>query len=334
MLLKQSTVQTLGEVMVVRAHDRPVLMSWTITRQCNLNCLHCYSPKLADTDTGLESLIIRRLKEAEVLAVTLTGGEPLLRPDLCGIVDQMTKQGISVHLNTNGLLLTRALASNLKSAGIQSVRVSLDGAEEITHEKIRRTKGSFLAAVNAIETLVACDIRATAATVPTKINVDQLEDIVALGRELGAESHHFFRLIATKGFMYEQLQLPVQVYFSRMTSICRAYGISWEEPLQSVFSLGSTIGCSAGVTYASVDNAGIVYPCPSLRVAVGSIVSHSLSEIWNGPELQRLRKRDFVRCKSCAYQQHCGGCRAAAWASCDDPYGSDPYCLHLDGQAT
>ena len=311
-------------------HDRPVLVSWTITKQCNLHCSHCYLTERNDEPDDLDN-ITNSLIEAKILAVTLTGGEPLMRADICNIIEKLASHNISVHLNTNGLLITPELAARLRSAGIESVRISLDGADETTHEKIRQATGSFRAAQNAISILVSQGITTSIATVPTIFNVHQLEEIVVLGHKLGAQSHYFFRFVPTRGSEHNYLLLPAHKYIASMINLSKSYSINWEEPLRATFSPISSFGCSAGTTYVSLDNAGNVYPCPSLPIVIGNISEKSLIDIWNTRMLTRFRQRDFKPCLDCKYQQNCGGCRAAAWANCGDPYGPDPYCLQLGG---
>lgn len=111
-----------------------------ITTRCNMRCKHCF---LSATDAGMDisfdlikSDIIRELTEAKVKKVTLTGGEPLLHPDLLSIVTALNDADISVCICTNASLITEELLKKLKGINVH-FNVSLDGISAGSHGLFR-----------------------------------------------------------------------------------------------------------------------------------------------------------------------------------------------------
>lgn len=155
---------TKGALKVLSAHVRPglaapwsspILATLEFSRQCNMKCLGCASHESAQESEDLApwKQIIGELASAGVFALGFTGGEPLLHPDFEELVLQAKSEGIITHCNTNGTLLTRRRAERLLDAGIDSINLSLDGAERSVHDRLRGA-GSFDRALEGAECLV------------------------------------------------------------------------------------------------------------------------------------------------------------------------------------
>lgn len=119
---------------------RPVV-SWNITRRCNLKCLHCYiSAGDADENelTTEEAMnLVEQFSELKVPLILFTGGEPLMRGDLIKLAHYARDKGIRIALSTNGTLITREMASKLAEAGFSYIGVSLDSINSEFHDKFR-----------------------------------------------------------------------------------------------------------------------------------------------------------------------------------------------------
>lgn len=180
----------------------PQLNSYYIylTGGCNLACKHCWlSPKFQrDGGTGGHldyTLFVQAIEEGKPLGlnhVKLTGGEPLLHPDFTRIVAFLKEKNISATMETNGTLLTKSLARYLKDkSSFTFIAVSLDGAEPETHDTFRGVKGSFNKACQGIRYLVEVGYRPQIIMSIHKGNVDEMEALVRLAKELGAGSVKF-----------------------------------------------------------------------------------------------------------------------------------------------
>ena len=127
--------------------SRGPLVVWNVTAACNLRCLHCYgSAEAAPADEELSTnegkALIDDLARLGTPVLLFSGGEPLLRPDLLELVGHARLRGIRPVISTNGTLLTRETAEQMKRAGVAYVGVSLDGAAE-NHDRLRQRSGAF-----------------------------------------------------------------------------------------------------------------------------------------------------------------------------------------------
>lgn len=139
-----------------RAATCPVVI-WNLIRRCNLTCTHCYSIS-GDVDfpgelsTEEVFRVMEDLHAAKVRVLILSGGEPLLRPDIFEISRRAKEMGFYVGLSSNGTLIDRANAARIAEMGYDYVGISLDGLRA-THDRIRRRAGAFDA---SLEGLRAC----------------------------------------------------------------------------------------------------------------------------------------------------------------------------------
>ena len=109
------------------------LVAWETTRNCNLSCVHCRAsatlgPYAGELDTPEGFRLLDQIAEVAKPIVILTGGEPLLRPDIFDLALYGTRLGLRMVMAPNGTLITEDIAHRLAEAGIQRLSVSLDGA--------------------------------------------------------------------------------------------------------------------------------------------------------------------------------------------------------------
>ena len=167
-----------------------------LTEGCNLACRHCWiAPKFQSGATVFPSLPIEMLKDIVRQArplgldgVKLTGGEPLMHPDIFAILAFLHQEDLAVTIETNGVLCTPGLAREIAASRGVFVSVSLDGADAETNEWVRGVPGSFDAAVTGIKNLVVAGLRPQIILTVMRKNFHQVEDIVRLAESLGAGS--------------------------------------------------------------------------------------------------------------------------------------------------
>lgn len=170
-----------------------------LTEGCNLRCRHCWiNPKYQSGDSVYLALdfelfchIIRQAKLLGLDGVKLTGGEPLIHPDIDRILTFLGSEEIRVTVETNGLLCTKEIAKSISKCKTPFVSVSLDGAEAETHEWVRGVDGSFEAAIQGIRNLVNAGLRPQVILTVMRRNKDQMEGVVRLAESLGAGSVKF-----------------------------------------------------------------------------------------------------------------------------------------------
>ena len=115
-----------------RTHDAtyfPFLVHMVITRNCNLSCGYCHEYNKTSLPVSVDQLIRRidRLKELGTLALTITGGEPLLHPDVLELLGYSRGKFRALGMITNAYLLTEETVAKLNAAGLTSLQISIDG---------------------------------------------------------------------------------------------------------------------------------------------------------------------------------------------------------------
>jgi MoaA/NifB/PqqE/SkfB family radical SAM enzyme len=129
--------------------------------------------------------------------VILTGGEPLLRPDIFEIARYGTQKGLRMVMAPNGTLITEKTAREMVESGIQRISISLDGAAKESHDRFRQVEGAFDGAIRGIELAKQAGVEFQINTTITKQNLEQIPKIQELAVKLGAVAHHIFLLVPT-----------------------------------------------------------------------------------------------------------------------------------------
>lgn len=185
----------------MKADQYPTLnqVYFYLTEGCNLACRHCWiAPKL-DTDGSryptlpveLFETAIREARPLGLSMVKLTGGEPLLHPQIVRLLEIVRREELRLTIETNGLLCTPAMAAEIARSPNRFVSVSIDGTDAATHEWVRGVPGSFEKARQAVRNLAEAGIRPQVIFSVMRGNVDQAEAVVHMAEELGAASVKF-----------------------------------------------------------------------------------------------------------------------------------------------
>jgi radical SAM protein with 4Fe4S-binding SPASM domain len=316
-----------------------LIIAWETTSACNLSCSYCRASASPEPDP-------EELSTEEALAfieqvaplhpfLILSGGEPLLRPDIFRLARAASDRGMRVSLASNGTLLEPEVVDKIAASGISRVSISLDGASSERHDALRG-RGSFRRAIHGIENLRGKVDFQINFTVSSK-NQDQVSDAFILAEELGAKALHFFFLVPTGRGREEDLISPEgQEKLLEMIDLqAAATSLQVQVTCAPQYARISrtregkrrVAGCLAGVSFAFLSRRGEIYPCGYLPLKAGSIREKSFGEIWeSSPIFLALRERDLKgKCGGCSYREICGGCRARAFAS-GDLMGSDPLC--------
>jgi SynChlorMet cassette radical SAM/SPASM protein ScmF len=170
-----------------------------LTEGCNLACRHCWlAPKLDPDGTHYPVLsldafedILRQAKPLGLQSVKLTGGEPLLHPQISALLKIIRREELGLVIETNGVLCTPELAAEIAAVRKRFVSVSLDGADAAAHEWVRGVPGSFERARTGLRNLVAAGIRPQVIFSLMPHNAGQIEAVIRLAENLGAGSVKF-----------------------------------------------------------------------------------------------------------------------------------------------
>jgi SynChlorMet cassette radical SAM/SPASM protein ScmF len=137
---------------------------------------------------GLFRSIVEQARPLGLLGIKLTGGEPLLHPQIDEILAFVRSEGLRLMVETNGVLCTPSLAERIAGCTSAFVSVSLDGVDAATHEWVRGVEGCFEAALQGIRNLVRAGLKPQVIMSVMRGNVEQMEAVVRLAESLGAGS--------------------------------------------------------------------------------------------------------------------------------------------------
>ena len=303
---------------------------WECTTRCNLHCRHCGSDcsvlsrehdmRLADFLGALDTIPAEHRPKG--FTVILTGGEPLMRPDITQTGEEICKRCFGWGIVSNGWFYNEKMHVRLMEAGMRVLTISLDGMES-SHDWMRGVPGSFKRAVNAIGIMAREPrLNADVVTCVNKRNLDELEQIYELLSGLGVKQWRLLTIIPIgraasdpdmhltdaefvrlMEFIKEKRDLPgMNVTFS-----CEGYLGRYEEKVREVRYF-----CHAGINIASVLIDGRICACPNIdrdRFSQGNIYDDNFYDVWENRFLP-FRDRSWARtgkCKDCKKWQNCLG---------------------------
>lgn len=337
------------------------LVAWEITRNCNLACIHCRASALntsytGELDTEASFKLVDQIAATGEPIVILTGGEPLLRPDIFDIAGYGTKKGLRMVMAPNGTLITGPIAKKMVDSGIKRISISLDGPTKESHDSFRGVEGVFEAAMRGIGFAKEAGLEFQINTTITKLNIKYIQQIQELAVNLGAVAHHIFLLVPTGrgkyiinheisaddyeetlNWFYDQHnKTPLQLKATCAPHYYRILRQRAKQDGESVnfesFGLDAvTRGCLGGTGFCFISHVGIVQPCGFLTIDCGDVTKDSFEKIWNFSEtFLSLRNFDKLKgkCGICEYKRVCGGCRARAYEATGDFMAQEPLCSY------
>jgi len=348
----------------------PVVI-WNLIRRCNLACQHCYSIS-ADIDfpgeltTPQIYATMDDLKSFGVPVLILSGGEPLLHPDIFAISRRAKAMGFYVGLSTNGTLIDAALLPQIAAIGYDYVGISLDGIAQ-THDRFRRKAGAYEASLGAVRLLRDAGIKVGLRFTLTQDNAHDLPALLELIEREDVDKFYLSHLnYGGRGNINRKTDAALATTRRAMNLLFEAcwrhleagspkefvtgnndadgvYLLHWvrarfpERAAHVEAKLAQWGGNASGVNVANVDNLGNVHPDTFWwDHTLGNVKERPFSEIWrdtSDPIMAGLKarpRRVGGRCGECAYFAICGGnTRVRAWQAFGDPWAEDPAC-YLD----
>lgn len=195
-------------------------VSWVVfhlTDRCQLDCRHCLrdpARRPADLPVAVaEKVLDEAVALHRVDHVGLTGGEPALHPELEAIVDAIVRRGLGWHVVSNGRQLDRLLAlleaSPARRALLTAIDLSLDGAREETHDRIRGA-GSYRDVLAAALACKARELPFMLQMTVNALNAAEIEEYALLAAQLGAERVSYAMTQATGSASDPELWLPAE----------------------------------------------------------------------------------------------------------------------------
>lgn len=358
-----------GEVRANRPAG-PVVI-WNLIRRCNLTCKHCYSISAdidfpGELDTRQVYTVMDDLRAFHVPVLILSGGEPLLRPDIFDISQRAKDQGFYVGLSTNGTLIDKTRIDRVAAVGYDYVGISIDGMRD-THDRFRQKAGAYDASMRAIRLCRDAGIKVGMRFTPTQDNVHELPQLLQVMEEEQVDKLYVSHLnYGGRGnrnrrsdvvhqttrqvmdLLFETCWADVQAgrkreFVTGNNDADGVYLLQWikrnvpEQYDRMQQRLAQWGGNASGVNIANIDNLGNVHPDTFWwNYNLGNVKQRPFSEIWQDtgdPLMAGLKASPRPlkgRCRVCQCQAICGGnTRVRAFQLTGDPWWEDPACyLH------
>ena len=349
----------------------PVVI-WNLIRRCNLKCKHCYSIS-ADVDfpgeltTAEVFRVMDDLKAARVPVLILSGGEPLLRPDIFDISRRAKSMGFYVGLSSNGALIDEAMIERIAPIGYDYVGISLDGIGA-THDRFRGKQGAFADSLAGVRLCHQAGIKVGLRFTMTMDNHTELPALLDLADAEGVDKFYLSHLVyAGRGNKNRADDAALDITRRTMSMLFdRALGhvergehkeiVTGNNDADGVYlylwarerfpdraehlraRLVQWGGNASGVNVANIDNLGNVHPDTFWwHYAIGNVKARPFGEIWadtSDPIMAGLKarpRRIGGRCGACRHFDICGGnTRVRAMQLTGDPWAEDPACYLSD----
>jgi radical SAM protein with 4Fe4S-binding SPASM domain len=365
----QSSKQTTG----TRPGWGPVVV-WNATKTCNLKCVHCYAdaePRRfsGELTTSEAEAMIRDLATINVPALLISGGEPLVRPDVLDLAEYAMSLGIRVTFSTNGTLIDEKKAERIAKIGVTYVGISVDGAEA-RHDLFRGRDGAYKDAIRGIRNCRDAGLRVGVRFTVTKDNLGEIDSVFRLVEDEGIGRLCLYHLVYSgRGSYLSGIDLEVHEKRALMNKLIEQvdrwngegreievmtvdnhadapYVYLWlrehDEPRaeHALSLIRNNGGNRSGIAIGCIDSFGFVHPDQfTSNHTVGSLRERPFSEIWNDSRvalLSGLRDRKPLlqgRCATCSWLPMCNGnFRARAEAATGNYWESDPGCYLLDSE--
>ena len=331
---------------------RPQALIAEITHHCPLHCVYCSNPLAMQPRSGempadLWARVFREAAELGVLHVHLTGGEPLLHPELQELVRAGRAANLYVNLITSGIGLNEQRLDALIDAGLDHLQLSFQDSEEAPANEIAGARAHARKLALA-EILRARRIGFTLNAVVHRQNLDRLDAIVAMAERLGVDRLEIAN-VQYYGWAIENREklMPTRRQLDACVAAVRAHQerlkgrmrIDFVPPDYYARYPKACMG-GWGQSLLLIDPAGFVLPCHAAGVIpdliFDNVQSRLLRWIWEeSGAFQRFRGEDWMPdpCRTCdRRQEDFGGCRCQAMLLTGNAGATDPVCSLAPGR--
>lgn len=303
----------------------PVTCLLEITRHCFFSCKHCYAydnKRRREMNFSRICSILRQLKKAGTLFLTITGGEPLSRKDFLRIARYADRAGFYLTIFSNAYLLDEKIAKALSELNIYYVGISLYGAKSATHDGITGKPGSFVRLVSAVKLLKKYGIGVVLKLVLMENNAAEHKAMKHLAKRLKAVCQADPTITPQDNAGLSPLGLRPS------SGTLKKIFLDWKKGLtfceknalpQEFFE------CAAGRSFCAINAYGDLLACVQIPSPAGSLLKSKFADVWrNSPLFRKLRgikMADIVECADCNMARYCGRCPGLAYVEDGSLYG-------------
>jgi len=325
---------------------RPYTLIAELSYRCPLRCSYCSNPvdwarHRNELDTAAWLRVFREAEELGVVQLNLTGGEPLLRPDLEELVAGARALDLYTNLITSTVPLERARLERLRAAGVDNVQVSLQDAEAESSDRIAGMQ-CFEHKLEVAKWVKDLGMPLTVNFVLHRANLDRVGEMISLAEELRADR---LELANTQYLGWALLNRQALMPTREQLDCARALAAGAKKRLKGRMEIlfvtpdyyadyPKTCMDGWGQRFIVVSPDGLALPChaahtiPNLKF--DNVRDRPLADIWmQSAGFNAFRGEDWMQepCRSCERRtKDLGGCRCQAYHLTGDAAGTDPVC--------
>jgi len=322
----------------------PLRVHLQVTKECPLECIHCFSDsgKALNNELTFKEItgLIDEMADIGSCELTIGGGEPFCRADMIDIIKHANKKGINISVSTNAVLINKKISQKLDTLKLKRLNVSFDGVSQKTYEFLRG-KNTYKKALRGIKFLneyssSPCYLHVTL----MKQNLSEIPGLIRLAENLNFEGIQFDyalpigRAAATGLTLTYEEACNVRNMAQKLQQHTGLKMIIPSIPFKTQHrGVYHNFGCIGGTQVCYINSQGFIYPCGFFgsQPTKENIRNATLKELWdNAPLLKLFREfKGNPTCLGCESYSTCrGGCRARALYNYRNLNAPDPYCPH------
>lgn len=315
-----------------RQTKTPANGSIEITPLCNMNCDMCYvrlSPEQMARQgrlrTGQEWLAVgRQMRDAGVLFLLITGGEPLTHPDFKEIYLGMQQLGMIVTVNTNGTLIDEQWAAFFAEHKPRRINITLYGADAEAYHRLCHYPDGFERTLHAIQLLKQQGVDVKVSSSLTRANQADWEKVIHIGEKLGVpvrEDTYMCPATRERNMPYNQQSRmsPEEAGQVRIKLLRAEMGdeLFYQSAAFNLYRTANTpvgdgvpqpMKCMAGSCSFSINWQGHMRPCVISTAPEVDVFSVGFTEAWNDIVAETAKLHTSSQCAKCTLRQFCNNC--------------------------
>jgi len=329
-----------------KLNGKPLWLLAELTYRCPLQCPYCSNPieyarfkRELDTDQWIR--VLREARKLGAAQLGFSGGEPLVRRDLETLIAEARQLGYYSNLITSGVGMDEARVAAFKEAGLDHIQLSFQASDETLNNYLGGMD-SFRHKVDMARAVKKHDYPMVLNIVIHRRNIDQIEDIIRMTIDLGAD---YVELASTQYYGWSKLNaaglLPTREQLARAERIAHDYQERMKSRMRIIYVVPDYYetrpkACMNGwgAVFLTIAPDGAALPCHAARQLPGlefpNVREHALDWIWNeSPAFTRYRGDAWMKepCRSCPERdKDFGGCRCQAFMMTGDATNADPVC--------
>lgn len=289
--------------------NQPLSVNYNVMTSCGFRCKYCYHPLVAVPDLiplARLDTIFAELKTMGCESVMLTGGDPMLRPDIDALMQSLYRHGLLYSLSTKSVISAERIKKLHETAGLRGMQISLDSADSETVQNLLgiKNKDYLRNVIKMIRNLQENDIEVRVKAVLTAYNADGIGDYLKLLNNLGIKRMQVVQY-GRSGTRHTDDLYPSDTQMEQASAIVQQFkqdhpdveltagGFSkaYDEPVtvekispETIFTKRSI--CNAGRFSLTLMPNGEVFICEQLpydkKYVIGDLRRQSVTECWNG----------------------------------------------------